>query len=148
VIEADAGADAALSGQPLSQPLRSAPQHAPAPYDKTQFTLPPLPSGYTLAANKAIAAFRIESDPIKMAALESPAQAALTARDTAKAAVPAANPAHAAFATAVTDQDAHLVAARNVLAKRQAQAAAAAVTAAAKNPQARAASGCRRSSTS
>lgn len=86
------------------------------------------------AAHKAIAAFRIEPDPTKMAALESPAQAAVKARDTAKAAVPAANPAHAAFATAVADQDAHLAAARNVLAKRQAQAAASAVTTAAKNP--------------
>lgn len=88
------------------------------------------------AAHKAIAAFRIEPDPTKMAALESPAQAAVKTRDTAKAAVPAANPAHAKFATAVADQDAHLMAARNVLAKRQAKAAAATVTAAAKNPAA------------
>lgn len=86
------------------------------------------------AANKAIGTFRIEPDPTEMAALEAPARTAVKTRDTAKAAVPAANPVHAAFTTAVADQDAHLVAASNVLAKRQAQAAASAVTAAAKNP--------------
>jgi hypothetical protein len=86
------------------------------------------------AAHKAIAGFRIEPDPTKMASLESPAQAAITSRDTAKAAVPAASPAHAAFATAVADQDAHLTAARSLLGKRQAQATASGVTAGAKNP--------------
>ena len=86
------------------------------------------------AAHTAITTFRNETDPTKMAALEAPALAAVTARDTAKAAVPAGNPAHAAFATAITDQDAYLKVAQDILAKRKAQSAASAVTAATKAP--------------
>jgi hypothetical protein len=59
-------------------------------------------------AHTSITTFRNETDPIKMAALEAAALAAVKARDTAKAAVPAKNPAHKAFATAITDQDAYL----------------------------------------
>jgi hypothetical protein len=93
----------------------------------------PLVSAFD-AAHTAITAFRDETDPIKMAALEAAALAAVKARDTAKAAVPTGNPAHAAFATAITDQDAYLKVAQVILAKRQAQSAASAVTAAAKDP--------------
>jgi hypothetical protein len=93
----------------------------------------PLVSAFD-AAHDAITAFRDEADPTKMAALEATALAAVKARDTAKAAVPAKNPAHAAFAAAITDQDAYLKVAQDILARRQAQSAASAVTAAAKDP--------------
>ncbi len=85
-------------------------------------------------ADTAITAFRKENDATKMAALEAPALAAIATRDTAKAAVPATNPAHAAFKQAIADQDAYLKVVQDLLAKRQAQAAAAGVTAAAKDP--------------
>jgi hypothetical protein len=86
------------------------------------------------AAHTAITAFRDETDTTKMAALEAPALAAIKARDAAKAAVPAKNPAHAAFGRAITDQDAYLKVVEDLLAKRQAQSAAASATAATKDP--------------
>src|SRR5204863_7098276 len=85
-------------------------------------------------ADTAITAFRKENDATKMAALEAPALAAIATRDTAKAAVPATNPAHAAIKHAIADQDAYLNDVQHLLAKRQAPAAAAGVTAAATRP--------------
>jgi hypothetical protein len=75
-------------------------------------------------AHTAITAFRDEHDAAKMAPLEAPAVAAVKARDTAKAGVPAANPAHAAYAPAIVDQDAYLRVCQTLLAKRQAHSAA------------------------
>ena len=83
-----------------------------------------------------------------MAVLEAPAQLAVTKRDTEKSAVPAKTPVHAAFATAIADQDAYLTAVQDLLAKRSARSAASAVTTAAKDSTGHAASGCRPSSTS
>ncbi|HEX4416541.1 MAG TPA: DUF4157 domain-containing protein [Kofleriaceae bacterium] len=86
------------------------------------------------AADTAITAFRMEKDATKMAALEAPAQAAVKTRDTVYTAVSATNPAHTAFAPAITDQDAYLKVVQDLLAKRQAQATAIAATTATKDP--------------
>jgi hypothetical protein len=69
-----------------------------------------------------------------MATLEAPAQSAAKARDAAEAAVPAGNPAHAAFAAAIADQNAYQTAVRDILSKRNAQATAAGALAATKDP--------------